>query len=415
MLFLYDAGIWLYTLIIALFSIKNKKAQFWIQGRKNLFEQIENSLDKNKKYAWFHFASLGEFEQGRPVLEKLKSDHPNTPIIITFFSPSGYEVRKNYDIADHVFYLPIDTKKNAQKLIKLFNPTVAVFTKYEYWYHYFKALHNNKTPLFIISGIFRKEQAFFKWYGALHRKMLGLVSHFFVQNEESKSLLAEIGIKNVMVSGDTRFDRVDFNAKNPMQLAQIELFSKNKETFIAGSTWAEDEKLLELLVELIPNWKIIIAPHEVNENRIESIEKRFPNSIRYSKIKDKTADNQEYTSKQVLIIDSIGILSSIYQYGKIAYIGGGFGVGIHNTLEAAAFGLPVIFGPNYSRFMEAVELVEKEAAFSVKDTEQLKLVIDLLLKEENRIKCGAAAFEYVQSRTGATQKFLDFIYSKGTF
>ncbi|WP_395805317.1 3-deoxy-D-manno-octulosonic acid transferase [Daejeonella sp.] len=415
MLFLYDAGICLYTLLIAIFSLKNKKAQFWIQGRKGLFERIEKSLEKNKKYAWFHFASLGEFEQGRPVLEKLKSDHPNTPIVITFFSPSGYEVRKNYPLADHVFYLPIDTKQNARKLVRLLNPTIAVFTKYEYWYHYFEALNANKTPLYIISGIFRKEQAFFKWYGGLHRKMLGLVSHFFVQNEESRHLLAEIGVKNVSVSGDTRFDRVDFNAKNPIKISQVEEFCKNNHSFIAGSTWLEDEQLIETLIEVMPDWKFIIAPHEVNENRIKNIEKLFPNSIRFSEIQEGGISPQTIAASQVLIIDSIGILSSIYQYGEIAYIGGGFGVGIHNTLEAAAFGLPVIFGPNYARFKEAVELIKKSAAFSIKDSQELKTDVNFLLKEENRIKSGQTALGYVQSQTGATQKFLDFIYSKGTF
>jgi 3-deoxy-D-manno-octulosonic-acid transferase len=408
MLFLYDVGICLYTLLIALFSLKNKKAQFWTKGRKGVFELIERSIDKNKQYSWFHFASLGEFEQGRPVLEKLKTDHPETSIVITFFSPSGYEVRKNYALADHVFYLPIDTKYNAAKLVRLLNPKIAVFTKYEYWYHYFEALHSNNTPLYIISGIFRKEQAFFRWYGGLHRKMLGWVSHLFVQNEESKDLLSEIGIKHVTVSGDTRFDRVDFNAKNPIKISLIEEFSKSKNTFIAGSTWLEDEKLIRTLIELMPEWNFIIAPHEVNENRIESIEKLFPNSIRFSKLQE----GEQLLNSQVLIIDGMGILSSIYQYGQIAYIGGGFGVGIHNTLEAAAFGLPVIFGPNYARFMEAVELVEKGAAFSIKDAEDLKSKILPLTKEENRLIISEKARQYVQSRTGATQKFLDFIYLK---
>lgn len=415
MLFLYDAGICLYTLLIAIVSLKNKKAQFWIQGRKGLFEHIEKSLDRNKKYVWFHFASLGEFEQGRPVVEKLKSDHPSSPIVITFFSPSGYEIRKNYPLADHVFYLPIDTRRNAKKLIQLLNPKIAVFTKYEYWYHYFEALHENKTPLFIISGIFRKEQAFFKWYGVLHRKMLGWVSHLFVQNEESKLLLNKIGVKNVIISGDTRFDRVDFNAKNPVKIDKIEEFCTNKDVFIAGSSWQEDEKLVVALINLYPEWKFIIAPHEVSETRINSIQEAFPNSIKFSEIQKNEIDLESLKNTQVLIIDSIGILSSIYQYGKIAYIGGGFGVGIHNTLEAAAFGLPVLFGPNYSRFMEAVELIQKEAAFSIKDATELKLRMDFLSKEENRLASGKAAYEYVKSRTGATQTFLDFIYSKEIF
>jgi 3-deoxy-D-manno-octulosonic-acid transferase len=238
--------------------------------------------------------------------------------------------------------------------------------------------------------------------------MLGLVSHLFVQNEESKRLLSEIGIKHVTVSGDTRFDRVDFNAKNPMKISLIEEFSKSRNTFIAGSTWHEDEKLIRTLIELMPEWKFIIAPHEVNENRIESIEKLFPNSIRFSKL----GEGGQLLNSQVLIIDGMGILSSIYQYGQIAYIGGGFGVGIHNTLEAAAFGLPVVFGPNYARFMEAVELVEKGAAFSIKDAEDLKSTILQLTEEKNRLIISEKAQHYVQSHTGATQKFLDFIYNK---
>jgi len=415
MLFLYDAGIRLYTLLIAIVSVKNKKAQLWLNGRKGLFELIEKNLDIKKEYSWFHFASLGEFEQGRPVLEKLKSDHPSTSIIITFFSPSGYEVRKNYPLADHVFYLPLDTKQNAQKLVRLFNPKIAVFTKYEYWYHYFEVLNANKTPLFIISGIFRKEQVFFKWYGGLHRKMLGLVSHFFVQNEESKHLLAEIGVKNVSVNGDTRFDRVNSNATKPIKIKQIEEFCINKNVFIAGSSWHEDEKLIATLINLYPEWRFIIAPHEVNEARIKSIEALFSNSIKFSEIQKKESNLQKISNTQVLIIDSIGILSSIYQYGQIAYIGGGFGVGIHNTLEAAAFRLPILFGPNYSRFMEAVELVEKRAAFSIKDATELHLIMEFLSTKENRLKSGDAASDYVKSRIGATQKFLDFIYSKEIF
>jgi 3-deoxy-D-manno-octulosonic-acid transferase len=413
MLFLYNAVIRLYTLLIALVSLKNKKASLWLKGRKGILEHIETSLDKNKRYTWFHFASLGEFEQGRPVLEKLKADHPTTSIVITFFSPSGYEIRKNYALADHVFYLPIDTRSNARRFVGLLNPTIAVFTKYEYWYHYFEALHDHNTPLYIISGIFRKDQAFFKWYGSLHRRMLGWVTHLFVQNEESKNLLCGIGINHVTVSGDTRFDRVEYNAQNPIKIKAIEEFCGSNPVFIGGSTWSEDEKLISLLLNIYPEWKFIIAPHEVNADRIDGIEKLFPNSVKFSSIQkqeDKTHINE---SPQVLIIDSIGILSSIYQYGEIAYIGGGFGVGIHNTLEAAAFGLPLIFGPNYSRFMEAVELIKNGSAFSVKDSEELSTQMKFLSKEENRIKSGSSSREYVNSHTGATQLFLDYIYNNG--
>jgi 3-deoxy-D-manno-octulosonic-acid transferase len=413
MLFLYNAGICFYTLLITLVSLKNKKAALWIKGRKGILERIERSIDKNKRYAWFHFASLGEFEQGRPVLEKLKADHPSTPVVITFFSPSGYQIRKNYALADHVFYLPIDTRSNARKFVSLINPTIAVFTKYEYWYHYFEALHDHNTPHYIISGIFRKDQTFFKWYGSLHRKMLCWASHIFVQNKESRELLGRIGIKHVTVSGDTRFDRVEFNAKNPIEIKTIEEFCGNDPVFIAGSTWSDDEKIIAYLLKIYPKWKFIIAPHEVNTGRIESIEKQFPNSVKFSSIQRQETKTQTIEAPQVLIIDSIGLLSSIYQYGHIAYIGGGFGVGIHNTLEAAAFGLPLIFGPNYSTFMEAVELIKNGSAFSVNDSKELNTQMEMLSKEENRIKSGSSAREYVNSHTGATKSFLDYIYKNG--
>ena len=233
MLFLYDTGIYLYTLFIRIASLKNKKAAAWINGRKGLIPLIERSLDKNKSYTWFHFASLGEFEQGRPVLEQLKSENPELSIVITFFSPSGYEVRKNYSLADHVFYLPIDTRANANAFIRILNPKIAIFTKYEYWYHYFEELHKNNIPLYVISGIFRKEQVFFKWYGGLHRKILSKVSHFFVQNQNSKNLLNEIGFKNVTVNGDTRFDRVEYNAIHTTEIKIISDFTKENKIFIS--------------------------------------------------------------------------------------------------------------------------------------------------------------------------------------
>lgn len=415
MLFLYNAGIRLYSLLIALVSVKNKKAKLWVEGRKRLFELIEKSVDKNKNYAWFHFASLGEFEQGRPVIEHLKKDHPEASILITFFSPSGYEIRKNYPLADHIFYLPIDTKRNAERLVKILNPKIAVFTKYEYWYHYFEALHANNTPLFVISGIFRKDQAFFKWYGALHRKMLSRVSQLFVQNEESKELLSKIGVNHVIVSGDTRFDRVAENAKNPTKIEIIKTFSENNPVFIAGSTWPEDESLITSLLGIYQNWKFILAAHEVNEERIQQLKSLFPNSLRLSEIEKGQIDSKTLLNTQVLIIDSIGKLSSIYQYGQIAYIGGGFGVGIHNTLEAAAFGLPVLFGPNYSRFREAVDLIRIGAAFSIKDASDLKIKMKFLTEGEERENSGKKALDYVKNHTGATEKFLNFIYSRKIF
>lgn len=413
MVFLYDIGIYLYTFLIRIASVKNTKAAAWINGRKGLIQLIEASLDKNKRYTWFHFASLGEFEQGRPVLESLKSENPELPIVITFFSPSGYEIRKNYALADHVFYLPVDTKTNAVEFIRLLNPSKAIFTKYEYWYHYFDELHKNNIPLFVISGIFRKEQAFFKWYGSLHRKMLSMVSHFFVQNENSRVLLSGIGIKNVTVNGDTRFDRVDYNASHAAELKIIRDFSKGNRVFIGGSTWPDDEKLISKLASSYSDWKFIIAAHEVNPARIKELTEFFPDSFRYSDLNKKQLEstkNQNINIDiQVLIIDNIGLLSSVYQYGDIAYIGGGFGLGIHNTLEAAAFGLTLIFGPNYQKFTEAVDLISTGAAFSIKNYDELANCMEKLTIDSQREESGMAALEYVKKHTGASQAILDFI------
>lgn len=404
MRFLYNIGIYLYILLIRIASVKNKKAAAWVNGRKDLLKLMEARLSKDKSYAWFHFASLGEFEQGRPVLEGFKATHASTSIVITFFSPSGYEVRKTYPLADHVFYLPADTPSNAKAFIRILNPSIAVFTKYEYWYYYFEELHIKNIPLYVISGIFRKDQAFFKWYGSLHREILSRVSHFFVQNEESKNLLLEIGIKNVTVSGDTRFDRVEYNAMHPIENHLISKFSFGSSVFIGGSTWPQDEKLIANLCHAYPDWKFIIAPHEISPKRNEEVIKLFPKALRYSQIKDSTTEDS-----RVLIIDNIGILSSLYQYASIAYIGGGFGAGIHNTLEAAAFGLPVIFGPNYLRFKEAVELLNLGGAYTITDQQGLESSMNLLVHDDFRKNSGAKAREYVQEHTGATQIILNFI------
>jgi 3-deoxy-D-manno-octulosonic-acid transferase len=413
MLFLYNTGIYSYTLLVRIASFKNKKAAAWIKGRKGLLELIEKSLDKSKRYTWFHFASLGEFEQGSPVIEKLKSENPEFHVLITFFSPSGYEIRKNYALADYVFYLPIDTKTNAIKFIRLINPVMAVFTKYEYWYHYFEELSKNNIPLYVISGRFRKEQIFFKWYGGLHRKILSKVSHFFVQNQFSSELLKDIGLKNVTVNGDTRFDRVAFNVLNVKAIKIIADFSAGSKVFIGGSTWPEDEKLIATLVDNYPDWKFIIAPHEVKPERIKEIATLFPNSIRYSEINNPqtiSEENQKLSSNfNVLIIDNIGLLSSAYQYGEIAYIGGGFGVGIHNTLEAVAFGLAVIFGPNYQKFPEAIELISIGVGFSIKNSNDLADAMETLKIDSTREYLAKTAREYVESHTGATQTILDYI------
>lgn len=416
MLLLYIIGIKIYNLLIRMVSIFNPKAKLFINGRKTVFTQITQQVDPSKKSIWFHFASLGEFEQGRPVLEKIKALFPSKQIVVTFFSPSGYEIRKNYALA-HVFYLPLDTESNAKRFIKSINPEMAIFTKYEFWHFYFTALEEQNIPLYVISGIFRPNQAFFKWYGGFYRNILKSVTYFFVQNEESKNLLSGIGFANVTLNGDTRFDRVYENAQEPKKLTDIETFIGNSPAIVCGSTWPDDEKLLANLPEKYPEWKFIIAPHEIHESHIENIEKQFSaDSLRFSDFKKGLAivnSSKKNTSRKtsdlslsVLIIDNIGMLSSLYQYGKLAYIGGGFGAGIHNTLEAAAFGLPVIFGPKYEKFQEAKDLISNGAAKSISKTGELIAAFDHFVNNE---KAATAAKQYVEAERGATDQIISMI------
>jgi 3-deoxy-D-manno-octulosonic-acid transferase len=403
MLLLYNIGINIYYGLVYMVSIFNNKANLWIKGRR---EQRVQSLESS---VWFHFASLGEFEQGRPVLEKARILYPQHKIVITFFSPSGYEIRKNTPLADAVYYLPLDTAKNAQEFISAIKPAMAIFTKYEYWYHFFNELHKQHVPLYIISSIFRPGQVFFRWYGGLHRKMLKLVTWFFVQDIASKHLLHDVGITNVTISGDTRFDRVWENAQQPKELPEIAAFKNNQKLFIAGSTWPADEKLVAGLITQHPDWKFIIAPHEIGEDKINGLVNLLPKetTIKFSEISNLTSNVSH------LIIDNIGMLSSLYQYADIAYIGGGFGAGIHNTLEAAAFGMPVIFGPKYDKFKEAKDLVELKAGFSISDVEGLQIVAGRLMKDEIFRRAPAATTkDYVQQHIGATDAIMNYIREK---
>jgi 3-deoxy-D-manno-octulosonic-acid transferase len=402
MLLIYNIALQFYFLAICVVSVFNKKAQLWFNGRKN------KSYIKYDQSIWFHFASLGEFEQGRPVLEKMRELHPQEKIVITFFSPSGFEIRKGTPLADAVYYLPLDTAANARKFISAINPTIAVFTKYEYWYHFFNELNKRQVPLYIISGIFRPGQVFFKWYGGLHSKILSFVSHFFVQDEQSVQLLQTIGINNATISGDTRFDRVWANAQEPKELPLIHQFVNNQKTFIAGSTWPEDEKLIATLTVQYPNWKFIIAPHEISEEKMNRLLALLPegSAIRYSQLQSHISN----LKSRILIIDNVGMLSSLYQYGHIAYIGGGFGVGIHNTLEAAAFGLPVIFGPNYVRFKEAKDLVALECGFSINDETELQNTVKFLVEDDVRYReISEKIRNYVRSNIGATDTIIKYI------
>jgi len=403
MLLIYNIALYIYYYAVSAASLFNEKAKLWVAGRENI------SYKKYDESIWFHFASLGEFEQGRPVLEYYREKHPEKKIVITFFSPSGYEIRKNTPLADAVYYLPLDTARNAREFIDAIQPVMAVFTKYEYWYHCFNELNKRNIRLYIISGIFRPEQVFFRWYGGLHRKMLSFVTYFFVQDERSVELLKTLRISNAMISGDTRFDRVWANAQHPKELAPINEFKNNHKLFIAGSTWPDDEALAATLVRDYTDWKFIFAPHEISEEKISKLINLLPDnsSIRYSHLQ---TGHLPLTNYQSLIIDNIGMLSSLYQYGDMAYIGGGFGVGIHNTLEAAAFGLPVIFGPNYSKFKEAKDLITIQGGFSISNEAELKSTVAFLLENGERYKSTCQKVKaYVQKHTGATATIVDHI------
>ncbi|MGY3210975.1 3-deoxy-D-manno-octulosonic acid transferase [Mucilaginibacter sp. HD30] len=405
MLLLYNTTIHIYYMLICLASLFNNKAALWLRGRKH------QSIKQHKKSLWFHFASLGEFEQGRPVLEQLKEQYPGHEIVVTFFSPSGYEVRKNTPLANAVYYLPFDTAANARDFISKIDPALAVFTKYEYWYHFFAELNQRRVPLYIISGIFRPGQVFFKWYGALHRKMLHFVNYFFVQDERSVQLLREVNITNAAVSGDTRFDRVWANAQQPKNISLIDKFKNGQKLFIAGSTWPADEALLVDLLKQYPEWKFVFAPHEIGEDKISGLIKLLPagKTLKYSQIESHIL----HLKSQVLIIDNIGMLSSLYQYADLAYIGGGFGAGIHNTLEAAAFGLPVIFGPKYKRFKEACDLIAEGAGFTIANEYELQSVTKSLMNDAVALTSAARKAQvYVQQNIGATQKIVDHITSQ---
>ncbi|SEM25409.1 3-deoxy-D-manno-octulosonic-acid transferase [bacterium A37T11] len=409
---IYSLGIRLYLLFLFLASPFHGKARKFRNGRKGLLKKMSLELSPRRNYVWFHFASLGEFEQGRPVIEAFKYRFPEKPILLTFFSPSGYEIRKNYPLADHVYYLPADTASNARQFIELVRPEIAIFTKYEYWFYYFRELHKNHIPLLMISAIFRPGQIFFKSYGGFFRRILSYVDHYFVQDEASAALLEKLDIKKLTVAGDTRFDRVLSLAENRRELPLIARFASNTLLLVAGSTWLADEEKLKELSQQYPQWKMVIAPHEIDEAHLHSIQKLFPDAVRYSSLSTKSiAEPSQYSIRnmQYLIIDNIGLLSSLYAYADVAYIGGGFGAGIHNTLEAAAYGLPVIFGPRYEKFREARDLLSLNAGFSFSGMDELHGIFTTLQSEENRKEAGSKAADYVKNNAGATEKILSYI------
>ena len=405
MRFLYDIALFFYHLSIRVVAPFHSKARLMVRGRVNWQESLREKRIPGEKYVWIHCASLGEFEQGRPLIEALRKEHPGFRIALTFFSPSGYEIRKNYPLADIVAYLPFDTRRNARTFISLLQPSAVFFVKYEFWYHYLHTLRQENLPTYLVSGIFRKSQPFFadmpwsRWYLGFLKNL----THLFVQDEPSAFLLRNAGIDQCTVSGDTRFDRVATIANSSQPLPLVEKFSEGKQLLVAGSTWKPDEELLVPFIEVSRGWKFIIVPHEVtpaNVNRLSRMLKTPP--LLFSQ-----ATEENVAGHEVLIIDSVGLLSSVYRYGTIAYIGGGFGVGIHNILEAATFGLPLFFGPNYHKFREAVQLEEQGAAFPVTTTEAFMGTLSRLTSSpEIMAKTRATASDYVQNNRGATMKIL---------
>ena len=399
---LYNIGIYFYKLGIFMASFFNEKAAKLRKGQQEALALLEKKIEPNARYVWFHAASLGEFEQGRPVIEQLKKEQPRTKILLTFFSPSGYEVRKNYAGADIVSYLPLDTPCAARQFVKLVKPEKAVFIKYEFWPNYLLELQASDVPVFSISAIFRPEQIFFKWYGTWYRNLLSTFNHVFVQDKASLDLLAKYDILNASVSGDTRFDRVYDLYTQAKELPLIEKFCEGKTVLVAGSSWPKDEELLVRYLKLHPDLKLILVPHEIHPAHITEISKLLDgNFVRYS---DANSDNLK--TANCLVVDVIGILSSIYRYANVAYIGGGFGVGIHNTLEAAVYNIPVVFGPNFMKFREARDLIAIGGAFSVSNYVVLEAQLDSLFKDT---KAGKIAGKYVKENTGATSQICKII------
>ena len=410
---MYSLAIHFYAFIIALISPFHKKARIMRLGQWKTNSILREKIDRNAKYIWFHASSLGEFEQGRPMMEKIKAEHPEYKILLTFFSPSGYEVRKNYNGADVICYLPFDTPYRVKKFLNLANPSIAVFIKYEFWGNYLQELKHRNIPVYIISSIFRRDQLFFQWFGYPYRKMLYCFTHLFVQDDRSAALLKEFGITNVTVTGDTRFDRVLDVRNQARELSPVEHFvceggKEKRLTLVAGSSWPQDEEILIPYFNEHLEMKLIIAPHEIHREHlmyIESLLKRP--SVRLS---DVFHDQSLAEGKDCLIVDSFGLLSSIYRYGTIAYIGGGFGAGIHNTLEAAVYGIPVLFGPKYHKFKEAKDLIKVGGGFSVSDKQSFCEKMDELLTYHEVLEAaGESAGQFVNGNAGATDKILRII------
>ena len=411
MFFLYNLLVQIAGLGIKIVAVFSPKIKLFVDGRKAVFQTLEDKIKPSDKTIWFHAASLGEFEQGLPVMEKIKEKFPNHKIVVTFFSPSGYEVRKNNTIADATVYLPLDTKSNAKKFLKLVHPEMVFFIKYEFWPNYLNELKKSDITTYLISGIFRENQAFFKWYGGFYRKALKTFDYFFVQNESSKKLLQSLGFQNVKISGDTRFDRVVAILERDNSLDFIEKFKDNKTTIVIGSSWPKDEELLVNYINLSSEEiKFIIAPHNIKEEQISNLKSQITKkTVLFSEKNDIDLSNYN-----VFIIDTIGILTKIYSYADIAYVGGGFGnPGVHNLLEPATFGIPIIVGPNYSHFAEATALVHQEGCISIKNQNELNEAFDNLISNKDiRHEKGHICETFVQMNKGATQTIMNHILNE---
>jgi 3-deoxy-D-manno-octulosonic-acid transferase len=429
-IFLYHVFLWFYKIGIRLVAPWNKKARAWLDGRKGLLERMEVELKPGGIVVWMHCSSLGEFEQGRPVIEALRRDVPGMRVVLTFFSPSGYSAKKDYAGADHIFYLPLDSPRNARRFIDLVKPSLVLWVKYDYWYYFLVELKKRKIPLVLVSGVFRPDQPFFRWYGRLHRYMLECFTHLFVQTETSRRLLKRLRVtENVTVSGDTRFDRVIEIAEAGEALPEVDAFCGGRPVIVAGSTWVEDEEEMDHYANSHPEIRFILAPHEIDEDRLAGVERLFRHCVRYSawmrnggSVGDASgqgvskggagmAARPGWPEPNVLLIDNIGMLSRLYRYASVAYVGGGFGDdGVHNVLEAAVYGKPVVYGPVIEKYIEAVELTESGGGIVIDSAVEAEKVFDRLLRDaREREEMGKASREYVHSRKGATGRILRFI------
>ena len=406
---IYNLAMYILELGIKLAALFSDKPAKMVKGHREVFDLLMSKIDRNARYIWFHAASLGEFEQGRPLIERIRKEYPQYKILQTFFSPSGYEVRKNYDGADIVCYLPIDTPSNVKKFVDLVNPCMVFFVKYEFWQNYLNTLYKKGIPVYSVSSIFRPGQIFFRWYGKSYQRVLKTFAHLFVQNEESKTLLAGIGVNHTTVVGDTRFDRVLDICAAAKQLPLVQKFKGDALTFVAGSSWGPDEDIFIPYFNARPEMKLVIAPHVVSDGHLKEIESKLQRScIRYTQATEGNVGQAD-----CLIIDCYGLLSSIYRYGEISYIGGGFGVGIHNVLEAAVYGIPVIFGPNNKKFREAQHLLANKGGFEIHGSEDFEQLMNKFLNDEAYLGLsGKAAGDYVKGNAGAMELIMNQVFAK---